>query len=133
MANRIKTTAMGARCTYREGRVGSPGPSSAQSGPPPLNAESRDPCGRWLILASVPGRLVVVPVRSVVGLAGCAAACRGRCMRMSGAWDADPQARLARRIGIAPSELGTTGGRDGCPDIWELDNGDFAVIGRDLT
>ncbi|MFR9791470.1 hypothetical protein ACL07V_22910 [Streptomyces sp. MB22_4] len=52
---------------------------------------------------------------------------------MGGTWDADPQARLARRIGVAPSELGTTGGRDGCPDIWELDNGDFAVIGRDLT
>ncbi|MFI6347401.1 hypothetical protein [Streptomyces sp. NPDC050560] len=52
---------------------------------------------------------------------------------MSGAWDADPRARLIRRVGIAPAELGTTGGRDGCPDIWELDNGDFAVIGRDLT
>jgi hypothetical protein len=52
---------------------------------------------------------------------------------MGGTWDADPQARLARRIGVAPSEPGTTGGRDGCPDIWELDNGDFAVIGRDLT
>ena len=22
---------------------------------------------------------------------------------------------------------------DGCPDIWELSNGDIAVIGRDLT
>ncbi|WP_010695598.1 hypothetical protein [Saccharopolyspora spinosa] len=22
---------------------------------------------------------------------------------------------------------------DSCPDIWELDNGDVAVIGRDLT
>ncbi|MFB7914719.1 hypothetical protein [Streptomyces sp. NPDC056061] len=52
---------------------------------------------------------------------------------MDGTWDADPQARLARRIGLSPAELGTTGGRDGCPDIWELDNGDFAVIGRDLT
>ncbi|MEU5977472.1 hypothetical protein [Streptomyces sp. NPDC047315] len=52
---------------------------------------------------------------------------------MDNAWNADPRARLTRRIGVAPSELGTTGGRDGCPDIWELDNGDFAVIGRDLT
>jgi hypothetical protein len=52
---------------------------------------------------------------------------------MGGTWDADPQARMVRRLGVAPSELGTTGGRDGCPDIWELDNGDFAVIGRDLT
>ena len=40
---------------------------------------------------------------------------------------------MVRRIGAAPSVLGTTGGRDGCPDVWELDNGDFAVIGRDLT
>jgi hypothetical protein len=24
-------------------------------------------------------------------------------------------------------------GCDGCPDIWELDNGDFAVIGLDIT
>ena len=23
--------------------------------------------------------------------------------------------------------------RDGCPDIWELDNGDFAIIGIDIT
>ncbi len=52
---------------------------------------------------------------------------------MGRTWDADPQARLVRRIGVAPTELGTTGGRDGCPDIWELDNGDFAVIGRDRT
>jgi hypothetical protein len=29
--------------------------------------------------------------------------------------------------------LGATGGNDGCPDIWELDNGDVAVIGKDLT
>ncbi|MFI0895393.1 hypothetical protein [Streptomyces sp. NPDC020983] len=52
---------------------------------------------------------------------------------MGSAWEADPRARLLRRVGAAPSDLGTTGGRDGCPDIWELDNGDFAVIGRDLT
>lgn len=31
------------------------------------------------------------------------------------------------------SGTGDDRGRDGCPDIWELDNGDFAVIGRDLT
>jgi hypothetical protein len=28
---------------------------------------------------------------------------------------------------------GGTGGRDGCPDIWELSNGDIVVIGRDVT
>lgn len=29
--------------------------------------------------------------------------------------------------------MGTTTDNPGCPDIWELDNGDIAVIGRDLT
>ncbi|MFJ8476142.1 hypothetical protein [Kitasatospora sp. NPDC094011] len=52
---------------------------------------------------------------------------------MNQPWDADPDAALTRRLGRSPAELGTTGGRDGCPDIWELDNGDVAVIGRDLT
>jgi hypothetical protein len=48
-------------------------------------------------------------------------------------WEADPTASLSRRLGKSAGELGATGGRDGCPDIWELDNGDVAVIGRDLT
>ncbi|MCC9306704.1 hypothetical protein LN042_06215 [Kitasatospora sp. RB6PN24] len=52
---------------------------------------------------------------------------------MSYPWEADPDAALTRRLGKSPAELGTTGGRDGCPDIWELDNGDIAVVGRDLT
>ncbi|MER7672871.1 hypothetical protein ABTY61_31070 [Kitasatospora sp. NPDC096128] len=52
---------------------------------------------------------------------------------MNQPWDADPDAALTRRLGKSPAELGTTGGRDGCPDVWELDNGDIAVIGRDLT
>jgi len=39
-----------------------------------------------------------------------------------------------RRLGPDPH----TGGQltpflRGCPDIWELDNGDFAVIGKDIT
>lgn len=52
---------------------------------------------------------------------------------MSEPWEPDPDARMVRRIGVAPAELGATGGRNGCPDVWELENGDFAVIGRDLT
>ncbi|MEV8286523.1 hypothetical protein [Streptomyces niveus] len=48
-------------------------------------------------------------------------------------WEADPSSPLARRLGKSPEELGTTGGESGCPDIWELENGDIAVIGRDLT
>ncbi|QSB13101.1 hypothetical protein JQS43_15800 [Natronosporangium hydrolyticum] len=52
---------------------------------------------------------------------------------MSTGWRPDPSADLVRRLGKSPEELGATGGTDGCPDIWELSNGDFAVIGRDLT
>ena len=34
----------------------------------------------------------------------------------------DPHANGARSVAC-----------DGCPDIWQLDNGDFAVIGIDIT
>ena len=39
-----------------------------------------------------------------------------------------------RRIGLTPQEnnLLCVGCRK-CPDIWELDNGDFAIIGKDIT
>ncbi|MFC8825856.1 hypothetical protein ACFT9I_10915 [Streptomyces sp. NPDC057137] len=52
---------------------------------------------------------------------------------MARVWEADPSALFHRRLGKSPQELGVTEDRDGCPDIWELDNGDIAVIGRDLT
>jgi hypothetical protein len=52
---------------------------------------------------------------------------------MGRSWDADAAAGFARRLGKSAKELGTTGDRDDCPDIWELENGDVAVIGRDLT
>lgn len=48
-------------------------------------------------------------------------------------WEADPSAGFARRLGTSAAASGHTDGRDGCPDIWQLDNGDIAVIGRDLT
>ncbi|MBV2365016.1 hypothetical protein ACFPZ0_05235 [Streptomonospora nanhaiensis] len=48
-------------------------------------------------------------------------------------WEADESARLKRRLGKSPAELGNTDKISGCPDIWELENGDIAVIGRDLT
>ena len=39
-----------------------------------------------------------------------------------------------RRIGPDPHANGVQSvACDGCPDIWELDNGDFAVIGIDIT
>jgi hypothetical protein len=52
---------------------------------------------------------------------------------MTRPWDADASAEMVRRLGKSPEELGVTDNKDGCPDIWELDNGDIAVIGRDLT
>lgn len=52
---------------------------------------------------------------------------------MSRPWEADPAAIMKRRLGKSPAERGDTDNIDGCPDIWELDNGDIAVIGRDLT
>lgn len=52
---------------------------------------------------------------------------------MTRPWEADPDARMTRRLGQSPQALGNTNNVHGCPDIWELDNGDIAVIGRDLT
>jgi len=41
---------------------------------------------------------------------------------------------FVKRIGPDPHANGAlTPGCFGCPDIWELDNGDFAVIGEDIT
>jgi hypothetical protein len=52
---------------------------------------------------------------------------------MSRPWEADTTATFRRRLGKSASELGVTDNTPNCPDIWELDNGDVAVIGRDLT
>ena len=39
-----------------------------------------------------------------------------------------------RRLGPDPHANGAqTPALDGCPDIWELSDGDFAVIGIDMT
>lgn len=35
-----------------------------------------------------------------------------------------------RRLGSDPQQCS---GSSGCPDIWELENGDFAIIGADIT
>jgi hypothetical protein len=44
------------------------------------------------------------------------------------------QIEFRRRIGPDPHANGEqSAGCDGCPDIWELNNGDFAVIGIDIT
>jgi hypothetical protein len=48
-------------------------------------------------------------------------------------WEANPAATFARRLGKSARELGGSSGKQGCPDIWELSNGDIAVIGRNLS
>jgi len=41
---------------------------------------------------------------------------------------------FVKRLGIDPHANGAqSAGCQGCPDIWELDNGDFAIIGLDLS
>ena len=41
---------------------------------------------------------------------------------------------FVRRIGPDPHAHGAQSvGCNGCPDIWELDNGDIAIIGADMT
>lgn len=52
---------------------------------------------------------------------------------MERAWEADCSAEFLRRLGKSARESGDSKGHDDCPDIWQLDNGDVAVIGRDLT
>lgn len=55
---------------------------------------------------------------------------------MAERWQADPSAAFRRRLGGSASGRGVPppcGEDETCPDVWELDNGDMAVIGRDLT
>jgi hypothetical protein len=52
---------------------------------------------------------------------------------MAGPWKPDSTADFRRRLGRSAAELGESGATTTCPDIWELSNGDVAVIGRDLT
>jgi hypothetical protein len=46
---------------------------------------------------------------------------------------ADPSASFLRRWGKSALELDRTNRQPSCPDVWELDNGDVAIIGRDVT
>ena len=42
--------------------------------------------------------------------------------------------KFIRRIGPAPFASGSQcANSSACPDLWELDNGDFAIIGTDIT
>ncbi|MBC2906844.1 hypothetical protein [Streptomyces cupreus] len=40
--------------------------------------------------------------------------------------------KIVRRLGATPRERGSASGQT-CPDIFELEDGDFAVIGTDVT
>jgi hypothetical protein len=52
---------------------------------------------------------------------------------MARPWEADPTTGFKRRLGKSAAELGDSRTTQDCPDFWELDNGDIAVIGRDHT
>lgn len=50
------------------------------------------------------------------------------------AWKADESALFERRLGKPLREQGPDcDDNKTCPDIWQLSNGDVAVIGQDLT
>jgi hypothetical protein len=40
---------------------------------------------------------------------------------------------VRRRVGTAPQERGSCTSSGNCPDVLELTNGDFAVIGADVS
>lgn len=48
-------------------------------------------------------------------------------------WDVDPSAQFKRRLGKTAAELEVSRVGKDCPEFWELDNGDVAIIGRDAT
>lgn len=52
---------------------------------------------------------------------------------MQRSWQADISAGFRRRLGRSAQDLGLSSSSSSCPDIWELDNGDFAMIGTDAT
>jgi hypothetical protein len=52
---------------------------------------------------------------------------------MTRPWEADHGAGFRRRLGKTAAEVGDSRTTQDCPEIWELDNGDIAVIGRDAT
>ena len=52
---------------------------------------------------------------------------------MAQGWTVDPGATFVRRLGKSATELGNTSQGKTCPDIWELSNGDIAIVGTDVT
>ncbi|WP_344907676.1 hypothetical protein [Actinomadura meridiana] len=52
---------------------------------------------------------------------------------MTRPWEADHDAGFRRRLGKTAAEVGDSRTTQDCPEIWQMDNGDIAVIGRDAT
>lgn len=52
---------------------------------------------------------------------------------MTQGWAVDSGATFVRRLGKSAAELGHTSQGKTCPDIWELSNGDIAIVGTDVT
>jgi hypothetical protein len=52
---------------------------------------------------------------------------------MARPWEVDPDAKFRRRLGRTAAELGDSRTNNDCPGIWQLDNGDIAIVGRDVT
>jgi hypothetical protein len=48
-------------------------------------------------------------------------------------WSSDPNSRPVRRVSAEPWKLGISATNCTCPDILEASNGDFYVIGTDVT
>lgn len=44
----------------------------------------------------------------------------------------EPSLKIVRRIGVPPTARGSMSGQT-CPDIFELSDGNFAIIGTDAT
>lgn len=53
--------------------------------------------------------------------------------RVQSPWKADTSAAFSRRLGRSAQDLGLSSSSSSCPDFWELENGDYAMIGTDAT
>lgn len=48
-------------------------------------------------------------------------------------WEVNSNARFQRRLGKTAAQLGESRTNNDCPDIWQFDDGDIAIVGRDVT
>lgn len=52
---------------------------------------------------------------------------------MQNPWKADTSVGFSRRMGRSAQDLGLSSSSSSCPDFWQLENGDYAMIGTDAT